>query len=229
MAENKFCVIGLGYFGENLVKELVEQGAEVLAIDKNESRLNRIKDIVSFAISLNTTNETEMQKLGLKDVDATIVAIGESFEDSLVTTAILKNIGVKTVITRVLSPIHERLLNALDVSETLVPEALAANHLAKKLMMPEVLETFRISSDHSIFEIRIPKWMIGRTVSEVELRQKFSLNIVTIKKVIQKSVIIKQKTEIKIVGILTPTHIFEENDILVLFGKEKDFAKFIKE
>jgi trk system potassium uptake protein TrkA len=229
MPKNKFCVIGLGYFGENLVKELVEQGADVVAIDKDENRLNKIKEIVSFAVSLNTMNESEMKKLGIKDVDAAIVAIGEAFEDSIVTTAILKNIGVKRVITRILNPIHEKLLNALDVSETLVPEAEAANHLAKRLMMPEILETYSISSDHSIFEIEVPKWMIGRTVTEVELRQKYSLNIVTIKRIIQKDGIIKRKTNTTVVGTLSPTQTFLEKDILVLFGKEKDFTKFINE
>jgi trk system potassium uptake protein TrkA len=230
MAENKFCVIGLGYFGENLVKELVAQEAEVIAIDKDENRLNRIKDIVSFAVSLNTMNEIEMEKLGIQDVDAAIVAIGEGFEDSIVTTAILKNIGVKRVITRILSPIHEKLLNALDVSETLVPEAEAANHLAKRLMLPGVIETYRISTDHSIFEIKVPQWMIGRTVSDVELRQKYSLNIVTIKRKIQKyGINIRHSGETMVIGTPSPTQIFTDDDILVLFGKEKDFAKFIKE
>jgi trk system potassium uptake protein TrkA len=154
---NKFCVVGLGYFGENLVKELVAQGADVIAIDKNTERLDKIKDIVSFAVALNATNEKEMKKLGINNVDAAIVAIGEVFEDSIVSTAILKQIGVKRVITRILNPIHEKLLLALDVSEMLVPEAEAANHLAKRLMLPGVLETFRISSDHSIFEVNIPK------------------------------------------------------------------------
>ena len=154
---NKFCVIGLGYFGENLVKELVAQGAEVLVIDKNTNRLNKIKDIVSFAVALNTTNELEMKKLGLSDFDAVIVAIGEDFEDSIITTAILKQIGVKRVITRVMNPIHEKLLLALEVSETLVPEAEAANHLSKRLMLPGVIETFRISKEYSIFELKIPK------------------------------------------------------------------------
>jgi len=219
---NKFCVIGLGSFGENLVKELIRQGADVIAIDKDEHQLNKIKDIVSFAISLNTTNENEMKKIGIKDVDTVIVAIGESFEDSLVTTAILKNIGVKRVIARVLSPIHKRLLNALDVTETLIPQADAASHLAKRLTMPGVIETFSISDDYSIFEIKTPKWMIGRTVSDVELRQKYSLNIVTVKKE-------NKKNKTTVIGTPIPTQMFEEEDILVLFGKEKDFTKFIKD
>ena len=228
MAKNKFCVIGLGYFGENLVKELVDQGAEVIAIDKDESCLNKIKEIVSFAVSLDSMNEREMEKLGIKDVDAAIVAIGERFEDSIVTTAILKNIGVKRVITRILNPIHEKLLNALDVSEALVPEAVAANQLAKRLMMPGVLETFRITGDHSIFEIEAPKWMIGRTVSEVELRQRYTLNIVTIKRLETKGGVMRKKNTM-VVGTPVPTYIFTESDILVLFGKEKDFTKFINE
>ena len=222
MIEGKFCVIGLGGFGENLVKELIVQGAEVVAIDKDEKQLIKIKDIVSFAISLDTTNENEMKKLGVKDVDTVIVAIGDSFEDSLVTTAILKNIGVKKIIARVINPIHEKLLNALGVTDLLIPHVEIAAHLARQLMMPGLIEVFSISDDYSIFEIKIPNWMIGRTVSEVELRQKYSLNIVTIKHE-------NHKNKTSVMGTPVPSHIFEENDILVLFGKEKDFKKFNKE
>jgi trk system potassium uptake protein TrkA len=231
MATSKFCVIGLGYFGENLVKCLAEQGAEVIVIEKNTDRLNSVKDIASFAVAVNSTNEKEMRNLGIKDVDAAIVAIGEAFEDSIVTTAILKQLGVKRVITRVLNPIHEKLLKLLDVSETLVPEAEAADHLAKRLMLPGVLETFKISNDHSIFEVKIPNWMIGRTVADSQLRQKYSLNIVTIKRKNQSYGINvgHLNDDVMIIGTPQPTQVFTDDDILVLFGKEKDFAKFLKE
>jgi trk system potassium uptake protein TrkA len=207
---------------------LSEQGADVIAIDKNTEHLNAIKDKASFAIALDSTNEQEMRGLGLKDVDAAIVAIGEVFEDSIVTTAILKQIGVKRVITRVLNPIHEQLLKLLDVSETLVPEAEAADHLAKRLTLPGVLEAFKISNDHSIFEVKIPSWMIGRSIKDVGLRQNFSLNIVTIKrKIVNYGIRIDRYSEVMITGTPHPEQIFTEDDILVLFGKEKDFTKFI--
>lgn len=231
MSVSKFCVIGLGYFGESLVHKLSDQGADVIAIDKNPDRLNGIKDKASFAVAANSMNEKEMRGLGLKDVDAAIVAIGEVFEDSIVTTAVLKQIGVKRVITRVLNPIHEQLLKSLDVSETLVPEAEAADHLAKRLMLPGVLETFRISKEHSIFEIKIPNTMIGRTIADVQLRQKYSLNIVTIKRRIPNYGIHTQKVDddILIIGTPHPSQIFTEDDTLVVFGKEKDFFRFMQE
>jgi trk system potassium uptake protein TrkA len=231
MAENKYCVIGLGYFGEYLAKSLAAQGAEVIVIDKNADRLNSVKDIATLAVSVNSTNEKEMLNLGIKDVDAAIVAIGELFEDSIVTTAILKQIGVRRVITRVLNPIHEKLLKALDVSETLVPEAEAADHLAKRLMLPGVLETYKISEDHSIFEVNIPRWMVGRSVGDVQLRQKYALNIVTIKRRTHVyGINTKGKSDdIIVIGTPHPSQTFTDDDILVLFGKEKDFAKFIQD
>ncbi|MDR0927727.1 MAG: TrkA family potassium uptake protein [Ignavibacteria bacterium] len=228
---NKFCVIGLGFFGEHLAKSLCEQGAEVIAIDKDTERLNAVKDYVTFAVSANSMDEKELRGLGIKDVDAAIVAIGEEFEASIVTTALLKQIGVKRVITRILNPIHEKLLRALEVSEMLVPEAEAADHLAKRLMLPGVIETFRISNDHSIFEVKIPDWMIGRSVGDVQLRQKYSLNIVTIKRKTQTyGINTKQSSdEMMVIGTPHPSQIFTDDDTLILFGKEKDFAKFIKD
>jgi len=231
MLIKKFCVIGLGYFGESLATKLTEQGAEVIVIDKNTDRLHRIKDKVELAVAANSMNEKELRALGLKDIDAAIVAIGEVFEDSIVTTAILKQIGIKRVITRVLNPIHEQLLKSLDVSETLVPEAEAADHLARRLMLPGVLETFKISNEHSIFEVKIPAWMIGRSIEDVGLRQNFSLNIVTIKrKAITYGINAKERREeMLIIGTPHPNQIFTSDDILVLFGKEKDFSKFMNE
>jgi len=156
MANKKFCVIGLGYFGYNLALSLTKKGAEVLAIDKNPERVEPLQDIVSYAVTVDSTDAKAMQSLGVKEMDATIVAIGELFEASIVTTAVLQEIGVRKIFNRVLNPIHERLLNLLNVTETLVPEAEAAEHLADRLILPDLIESHKISEDYSIYEIKTP-------------------------------------------------------------------------
>lgn len=228
---NKFCVIGLGFFGEHLVKNLSRQGAEVVAIDREADALRKVKDYVAAAVAVDSTNEKEMLGMGLQEVEAAIVAIGDKFEISLVTTAILKQkIGVKRVIARVLNPLHAQLLQALGVSEMLVPEAEAADHLAKRLMLPGILESFRISNEHCIFEINVPQWMIGRSIGELQLRQKFGMNIVTLKrKQTAPGINLRGKNDEYIVlGTLRPDLIFTDEDRLVLFGQEKDFQNFMK-
>ncbi len=229
MAEKKFCVIGLGYFGYNLALSLSRKGAEVLAIDKDSERVEMVKDKVAYAVTMDSTDSKAMQSLGVKEMDATIVAIGELFEASLVTTAVLQEIGVRKIINRVLNPIHERLLNLLNVNETLVPEAEAADHLANRLILPELIESHKISEDYSIYELEVPDWLIGRSVIDSQLRQVYSLNIVTVKREIKRYGLLRQNetTEYMVLGIPEPDFVFTDNDILVLFGKEKDFLNFL--
>ena len=231
MTEKKFCVIGLGYFGHNLALNLSRQGAEVLAIDKNPDRVDLVQEHVAYAVTMDSTDAKAMRSLGIKDMDAAIVAIGELFEPSIVTTAVLQEIGVRRIINRVLNPIHERLLNLLNVSETLVPEAEAADHLANRLMLPGLIESYKISEDHSIYELKVPDWLIGRTVIDSNLRQIYSLNLVTVKRISKKYGILRQneKMNYMVLGTPQPDFIFSDNDILVLFGKEKDFINFMKE
>lgn len=229
MANKKFCVIGLGYFGYNLALSLTKKGAEVLAIDKNPERVEPLQDIVSYAVTVDATDAKAMQSLGVKEMDATIVAIGELFEASIVTTAVLQEIGVRKIFNRVLNPIHERLLNLLNVTETLVPEAEAAEHLADRLILPDLIESHKISEDYSIYEIKTPDWLIGRSVLDSQLRQMYALNIVTVKREVKKYGLLRQdeKIDYMVLGIPQPDFVFSDDDILVLFGKEKDFLNFL--
>ena len=227
----KFCVIGLGYFGQNLALSLSRKGAYVLAIDKDPDRVDLIKEQVEDAVVLDSTDEKTMRNFDIKDMDAAIVAIGEDFESSIITTAILQEIGVKKIINRVLNPIHERILRSFYITDTLVPEAEAADHLANKLIIPELLESYKIYDNYHIYEIKVPDWLIGQTIQAANIRGQYNLNIVTIKTLAPQYGILRfnDKKDYVVVGIPKPDSIFNENDILVLFGQEKDFMKFIGE
>ncbi|MFA6571191.1 MAG: TrkA family potassium uptake protein, partial [Bacteroidota bacterium] len=135
MTPKRFCVIGLGYFGQYLALKLSEAGAEVLAIDRDEDRVDAISDKITYAVTMDSTDAKTLHSLGLQDMDAVIVAIGEGFESSILTTAVLQEIGVKRILNRITSPIHERLLKLMSIDELLVPEAEAAAQLANRLMI----------------------------------------------------------------------------------------------
>lgn len=224
MKNRKFCVIGLGYFGLNLAITLAEKGAEVIAIDSLESRVELIANKVTLAMTMDATDKRALESLGLKDIDAVIVAIGENFEASINTTAILQEIGVKRIFNRVISPIHERLLKLMNVEELLVPEAEAATHLANRLNIDGLLEAYEMDAEHSIFEINIPEQFIGKTIAETQIRQKHNLNLVTIKRITNTKGLLTlgQKQSIKVTGVPDPNFVLSDGDILVLFGKEKD-------
>lgn len=230
MSLKKFCIIGLGYFGINLALRLAEEGAEVLAIDINSDRVDMIKDRVSLAVCMDSTNERAMRSQGLKDMDAVVVAIGEDFESSINTTAILQEIGVKRILARVISPIHERLVKLMNIDELLVPEAEAAAHLSNRLTIPGLIESYEISSEYGIYEIKIPDKFIGKTLLETNLRYEFSLNLVTVKRFTKKrSLLIKEEKEIvEVIGVPTPNYVFKDGDIMVVFGKEQDFLNMLE-
>ena len=227
MNKGKFTVIGLGYFGLNLALRLVEEGAEVIAVDRDEQRVDHLRDKVSYVVCMDTTDMRALQKLGLRDMDAVIVAIGENFESSLLTTALLQEIGVKRIINRVTSPTHERLLKLMNITDLLVPEAEAANQLVKRLMLKGVVGAFELSREYSIIELSTPDSFIGQTVFDLNLRNRYSLNLVTIKRIERKRGLLTlgEHEVVRIVGVPTPETVIEENDILVLFGREKDIKR----
>jgi trk system potassium uptake protein TrkA len=230
MAIKKFCVIGLGHFGMNLAMRLSEAGAEVLAIDNHEDKIEMIRDKVAYAARLDSTDERALQSFGLQEMDAVIVAIGEAFESSLMTTGILQEMGVKKIMNRVISPVHERLLKLMNVDELLVPEAEAAQKLANRLMVPGIIESFEIGGNYGVFEIAAPKPFVGKTLIELELRKNYSLNVITIKKISAvKGLMTKGKKEkVEIVGVPSPDTVVKEGDILVLFGTEKNIKNIIE-
>ncbi len=226
MKNQKFCVIGLGYFGYNLAVYLTEQGAEVLAIDNKPDIIDLIKDKVSVAVQANSSDIKVLRNLGINDMDAVIVAIGEDFEASINTLANLQEIGSKRVIARVISPIHERLMKLMGVNEILLPEAEAAKHLTNKLVIPDLLDFIELDNNYGIFEINAPNAFIGKSLIEINLRSNFNLNLVTLKKETKKGLFFKIEKD-SIIGIPSPEYVFNEQDILVIFGSKKDIEKFM--
>ncbi|MBE2189904.1 MAG: TrkA family potassium uptake protein [Desulfobulbaceae bacterium] len=227
---NRFCVIGLGYFGLNLALNLADDGAEVLAIDISEERVDLMQDRVSLAVTMDSTDIKAIKSLGIKDMDAVIVAIGEGFEASINTTAILQELGCKRIIVRAISPVHERLLRLMNIQELLVPEAEAAEHLASRLMMPGLLESYEINRDYSIFEIKVPKRFIAQTLLSINLRTTYNINLVTVKRIVKSRGLLTkgEKEVVDVIGVPSPTYLFHPEDILVLFGKEADFMKILE-
>lgn len=230
MATKKFCVIGLGYFGSNLARSLTKNGAEVLAIDKDIRRVEEVQDEVAVAVMLDSTDKDALSSQGVQDFDAVIVAIGEGFESSITTTSILQELGVKNIYNRMVSKLHGRILKLLGIENILLPEAEAADHLARRLVMPGLIDTFPLSHSHSIFIVKSPKRFIGKTIRESNLRIEYNLNVVTIKKLVSALNQTSESVfEAETIGVPDPSYKFEENDLLVLFGNDKDLRNFLYE
>ena len=224
-----FVIIGLGNFGSALGISLTGKGHDVIAVDNNMSKVEAYKNVITHTIMLNARDVISLKTLPLKDSDYVIVGIGEDFGASIEVTAHLKQMKVKQLIARAISPVHQTVLEAIGVDEIIHPEEETAERLAKRITMKGVLDSFDITEKFKIIETDIPKRYIGKTVEEVQLRNKYNLNIVTIIKrdTVRNALGVLKKKE-KVAGVISPDRVFEEDDILVLFGEIADIDKLLK-
>ena len=230
MAKSKIAVIGLGHFGHHICRDLVEKGAEVLAIDMDEEKVETLRDHASYVLCMDSTDKDALDSAGIGDMDIVIVAIGEAFESSLMTIAHLQAFNVKRIIGRVISSVHERLLKLMGIKECILPEQDAARALAQKLTTSGLVNSTEIAHGYSIAEVDAPAFIIGKTIREINLRQTYQLNLVTIKKVTSKSSLLTkgEKEQVQILGVPDKDYYIEPEDTLVLFGEDKYIQRFTK-
>lgn len=213
----------MGHFGQHLSIGLAQKGAEVLAIDDNIDRLDEVKDRVTHAVRLDSTEETPMRSQGLEEFDAVVVAIGDDFESSLLTVVMLQKVGVQRIIVRATTEVHERILQHLGVTEIILPAAEAAERLANSLLFENVLDSFAISSEFTIAEVTVPDGFIDRTVGELALQERFGISLVTIKRIGKKKELLglRIRDVETILGVPLPSTRLERGDILVVFGAKQ--------
>jgi len=219
----KFAVIGLGRFGATVAESLAQRGAEVIAIDKDPHLVEKFKEIVTLAVTLDSTDEEALRSQGVDKVDIAIVSIGE-FESSILTTALLKKIGVPRVITRAshtASKIQEKILSLVGADRIILPEEEMGKKLAQSLIVSNILDYFPITEKYSAAEIRAPSSFWGKKIGELKVRQKYHVNILEIRKVSPE----KKKIE-KINYLPQATDVIEKGDILLIVGEEEDIERF---
>ena len=225
----KYLIIGLGNFGASLAEKLTSNGNEVIGVDNSMSKVDALKEKISHTICMDATDSHAISGLPLKDTDIVIVAIGEDQGANIVVTALLKNLQVKRLISRAINPLHETILQALGVDEIVHPEEETAERWAKKLCLCGLVDSFELNKEFSIVEANVPKQYEGKTVKEINFREKYNLLILTtIKNTEVKSIIGKNKTITKVQGVATPDLLLEKNDVLVLYGSNKDIQNFLK-
>jgi trk system potassium uptake protein TrkA len=178
---------------------------------------------------MDSTDEFTVSGLPLRETDIVIVAIGEDQGANVMTTALLKNLQVKRLISRAINPLHEKVLQAIGVDEIVHPEEETAERWAKKLCLNNIVDSFELNKEFSIIEAKVPADYIGKTVREINFKKEFNLLVLTIiKKVEVKSILGKTKVESQIQGVLSADNELEPNDILVMYGHNKDLQSFLK-
>ncbi len=224
----KYIIVGLGNFGSSLGEKLTQQGNEVIGIDKSMSKVDAYKSKLSHTICIDSTDQFTMSGLPLKDTDVVIVAIGEDQGANIMTTAVLKNLNIKRLISRAITPLHETILEAMGIDEIVHPEEETAERWAKKLCFKGVVDSFEINGEYSIVEAKIPASYIGRTLGEIKFRKKHNLVVLTTIKIFEeKNLIGKTKKVTEVQGVASEKTRLNKDDIIVIYGSTKDIKRFL--
>jgi len=215
MARKSFAVIGVGRFGLALIEELIKIDADVLVIDKNFEKIEKVAKLVTNAVCLDSTDISALREIGITNYDTVIVATGVNVDNSILTTLILKDLGVKDVYVKVQSEYHAKVVEKLGVEEDhlIWPEQSTGKRLAKILVSGNFLEYLELDEEYSFISTTATKKIIGKHLLELEIRSRFGVNIVAVRR--NDKIIIPSST--------TP---FEDRDEILLVGNNANIAKF---
>lgn len=224
----KFIIIGLGNFGSSLAARLTSMGHEVIGIDGNREKTEAFKDVITQTICLDCTNEQALATLPLKECDYAIVTIGEDFGGSVMTTALLKQAGVKKLVSRAINPLHYKVIEALGVDHILQPEHDAASRFADSILFSGLSNSYDVTDDYKIVEALLPDRYDGLLLSEVDFTNRYSLLILTIIRTEEsKSIFGQLKRTKKSLGLPSADQKLLKGDQVVLFGKLKDIESLL--
>jgi trk system potassium uptake protein TrkA len=214
-----FAVIGLGRFGSRLASSLAASGNEVIAIDRDVSLVEEIRDRVTVAIAMDGTDEQALRSRGVDRVDAVIVGIGNDFEATTLTTVLLKQMGVKRVIARAASQMAARVLARIGADEVVNPEDESADRWAHRLLNPQFLNQIEFHEGHSIVEVEAPKAWVGQSLAELDLRNRHRLHVVALRRQSES------RDGTARIEMPNPQEPLRGSDVLVLMGKDVDLAR----
>ncbi len=206
-------LIGLNRFGSLLAKELHDLGHEVMAVDRDERRVNEILPIVTGAQIGDSTNEAFLRSLGVGNYDVCFVAIGGDFQSSLETTSLLKELGGKLVVSRADREVQAKFLLRNGADEVIIPEKQIAEWAAIRYASNHILDYIKLDDDHAIFEVPVPKEWEGRSIGNIDIRKKYGINIMAIKECGHMTLSV------------TPDTVLDENKTLLVLGEQRAIQK----
>ena len=221
-----FAVIGLGRFGYSVAESLVQKGCEVLAIDLEEAKIQAISDSATFAVQCDATDERALKAVSTQNVDVAVVSIGENIEASILIVQTLTEMGITSIIAKAVTNAHGKILSNLGVTEVIYPERDAAIRLAHRLVSPKVLDYLELAPGYSVEEIAVPDRFSGMSIEETKIRELHNLNIIGIKKQVNRMIKGKLKKEDTFNFTPSPGDMIEKGDVLVMIGKEHDLDGF---
>ena len=226
--KRQVAVIGLGRFGYGVAETLIRKGCEVLAIDVDPEKVQSISDLATFAVQCDASDDKALRAISIQNVDVAVVSMGENLEASILIVQTLKEIGVKQIIAKGVSPLHGQILQNLGVTEVIFPERDAATRLAQRLISPNVFEYLELVPGYSVEEVAVPDHLSGLRLGEAQIRENYQINVIGIKKKVTRMV--KGRMVSDEVFNVTPSldDVIEKGDVLVVIGRQEDLDRLTK-
>jgi trk system potassium uptake protein TrkA len=213
MGKTQYVVIGLGRFGTSVAKTLYSLGNDILAIDKEEDMVQEISESVTHAVQLDATDENSLRSIGIKNFDVAVVTIGSNIQASTMVTLLLKEMGVGYIVAKAQNELHAKVLYKIGADRVVLPEKDMGVRVAHNLLSANILDYIELSPDYSIAEMVVPKECKGKSLKELDIRAKYGINIMAIKK--------GEKVKVAPAG----EDSIEEGDIIVAIGSSDKLNK----
>jgi trk system potassium uptake protein TrkA len=208
-------VIGLGIFGNNIVRELSEKGFEVIAIDKSKEAVQRVRDLASKAIVADGTDKEVMEQIGIHEDDTVIISFGEDLAAATLITLHLRQLNVKSIIVKAPNEEHKMILEKVGATDVIIPEKEIANKVARSLISPNVFDYLPLSEDYMIYEMAPPESFLGKSIAELKLRSRYNIMVIAVKDILTD----------KVVTLPTADYVIKDGQVMILVGKVSDIEK----
>jgi trk system potassium uptake protein TrkA len=208
-------VIGLGIFGNSIVRELADKGFEVIALDKSKEAVQRVRDLASRAIVADGTDKEIMAQIGIQEDDTVIISFGEDLAAATLITLYLKQLKVRQIVVKAPSEEHQMILEKVGATDVIIPEKEIANKVARSLISPNVFDYLPLSDDTMIFEMAPPASFLGKTMAELQLRTQYNVMVIAVKDMLTD----------RVVTLPPAGFVVKDGQVLVLVGRESDIEK----
>ena len=213
-----FAVIGLSNFGHFTARFLAERGLGVLAVDVNEGQIERIKPFVEKAVIADAANREVLERIGVQDMDAAIVSVGERVDTSVLITLYLKELKVPQIIAKAISEDHGKILHIVGATDVVFPERDMALKIVETLANPNILDTLSLGPDYSIVQLVPPPRFLYKTLRDLDIRNRYNVQVIAIKEYVPENII----------AVPPADHVIKDSDVLLVVGKQDDIEKLRK-
>lgn len=220
----KYLIIGLGIYGSNLARDLVAMGHEVIGADSSRTKVDEIKDYITTAYIVDSTEESALAVLPLRNIDVTIVAIGENFGASVKTVALLKKAGAPVIYARAIDQLHESILESFKVDRILKPEQRAAADLTHEMALGAAVESLAVTDEVSVLKFSAPDFFIGLSYSDLDLGREYGLQLMAAARPKEQTNVLGMTHRApKLLDLTDKSLTVTKGDVLTVIGPVKGF------